>query len=157
MSKLNMGIGKIGDSPIISKGRKWRYMFEIELHDKKAGPFYVKLNIRPSILKKEGTLITTFTDYGDDELKPLYNTLGKGILTLYDGCGIPLEKWILNDLHPQSINFGDLVYTSDPTTEVEITWHYSEVIYENLCSMPPICTTPPVVANQVKIEDIPNC
>lgn len=58
---------------------------------------------------------------------------GRGTLTLYDGCGIPLEQWALNDLWPQAVNFGELDYSSSEEATVELTLRYSSVDYKSLC------------------------
>lgn len=58
---------------------------------------------------------------------------GKGILTLYDGCGTSMEQWTLGHVWPQAINFGDLDYSSSEEATVELTLRYSEVEYEAYC------------------------
>lgn len=54
-------------------------------------------------------------------------------LTVYDGCGKPVEQWILADAWPQSINFGDLAYDSSDPIDIELTLRYSQVQYIPLC------------------------
>lgn len=49
----------------------------------------------------------------------------EAILTLYDGCGEPLEKWIFENAWPQQIDFGDLDMGSSDLTTVDITLRYS--------------------------------
>lgn len=66
-----------------------------------------------------------------------------GILKLWDGCGALLETWILNDLWPKSINFGDLDYASSDMCDIELTLRYSSVIYQSICpsyAIEPCCT-----------------
>jgi hypothetical protein len=58
---------------------------------------------------------------------------GRGTLILYDGCGTPLERWVLNDLWPQAVNFGELDYSTSDEVTVELTLRYSNVDYEMLC------------------------
>lgn len=58
---------------------------------------------------------------------------GTGILTLYDGCGVGLEKWTLTDLWPTSVNFGDLDYSSSDEVTIEVTLRFSTAAYESLC------------------------
>ena len=54
-------------------------------------------------------------------------------LTLWDGCGAPLEVWTLGDAWPQAINFGDLDYASSDTVDIELTLRYSQVSFEHRC------------------------
>jgi hypothetical protein len=56
-----------------------------------------------------------------------------GTLQLYDGCGIPLERWTLNGMWPQSINFGELDYSSSEECTIEVTTRYDTAQYEPLC------------------------
>lgn len=58
---------------------------------------------------------------------------GRGTLTLYDGCGTPLEQWVLNDMWPQAVNFGELDYSSSEEVTIELTLRYSNVDYKSLC------------------------
>lgn len=62
---------------------------------------------------------------------------GIGILTMYDGCGNPLERWTLGDAWPQAINFGELDYSSAEEATIEVTLRYSNVSYVNLCGSQP--------------------
>lgn len=54
-------------------------------------------------------------------------------LTLYDGCGTPLEEWLLASCFPTSVDFGDLEYDSSDEVDITLTLRYSEVAYQNLC------------------------
>ena len=56
-----------------------------------------------------------------------------GTLTLYDGCGTGLEQWTLNGMWPQSINFGELDYSSSEECTIEVTTRYDTAKYEPLC------------------------
>ncbi len=60
------------------------------------------------------------------------------ILTMYDGCGSPLETWSLGSCWPQSINFGDVDYASSEESTIELTLRYSEVKYLATCAPQPI-------------------
>ncbi len=57
----------------------------------------------------------------------------RGQLTLFDGCGQPIERWDFDDLWPQAINFGDLDYTSSDTVDIELTLRYSRFTYTPIC------------------------
>ena len=60
---------------------------------------------------------------------------GKGILTLYDGCGTGIEEWTLWDMWPQAINFGELDYSSSEECNIELTLRYSRVVYSPTCGV----------------------
>jgi len=65
-------------------------------------------------------------------------------LTLWDGCGAPLEIWKIQDAWPQAINFGDLDYSSSDTVDIELTLRYSQVYFQHRCpnyTIPLCCTT----------------
>ena len=68
----------------------------------------------------------------------------KGVLKLYDGCGTTIEQWILEDLWPQAINFGELDYSSSEESNIELTLRYSTVTYKSFCPDKDIsgCCTP---------------
>lgn len=55
------------------------------------------------------------------------------ILELWDGAGSLMETWDLEDALIQSINFGDLSYSSADETELEVSLRYSEVTYTTAC------------------------
>jgi hypothetical protein len=63
------------------------------------------------------------------------NYKGTATLVLYDGCGVPLEQWILDDAWPQNVNFGsqELDYSSSEVATIELTLRYGQVQYMNLC------------------------
>ena len=65
-------------------------------------------------------------------------------LTLWDGCGAPLEVWTLSDAWPQAINFGDLDYSSSDTVDIELTLRYSQVTFQHKCPTQaiPLCCAP---------------
>lgn len=66
-----------------------------------------------------------------DQLSGGYGCDGK--LELYDGCGVALERWYLLGMWPQSINFGELDYTSSDECTIEVTTRYDSARYEPLC------------------------
>lgn len=63
---------------------------------------------------------------------------GRAVLTMFDGCGKPLERWKMNDAWPQAINFGELDYSSSEEATVELTLRYSEVEYIPICPAFPV-------------------
>lgn len=69
---------------------------------------------------------------------------GTGVLMLYDGCGEPVEEWILRDMWPTAMNFGELDYSSSEEVTIELTLRYSQVSYRSLCPnfIPQSCCTP---------------
>lgn len=67
---------------------------------------------------------------------------GIGRLVLWDGCGNPLEGWLLRHVWPQSVNWGDLDMSSSDECTVELTLRYSDVCYQNYCPNQPIVKCP---------------
>ena len=47
-----------------------------------------------------------------------------GILRMFDGGGSVIETWTLSGLWPQTINWGDLDYSSNETQDIEVTMRY---------------------------------
>lgn len=58
---------------------------------------------------------------------------GRGTLTMFGGSGEPLEQFVLDNLWPQSVNFGDLDMADSSECNVELTMRYSNVAYRSLC------------------------
>lgn len=54
-------------------------------------------------------------------------------LVLWDGCGQPLEGWILRHVWPKAVNWGDLSMEDSGECTVELTLRYSEVSYQSFC------------------------
>ncbi len=77
-------------------------------------------------------------------------------LILYTGCGQPMEAWLLNNVWPQAVNFGELDYTSSEEVTIELTLRYDAVKYIGFC--PPIsfnsCCNPctPVASDTATIS-----
>lgn len=68
---------------------------------------------------------------------------GRAVLTLFDGCGNPIEVWTLDDVWPQAINWQELDYSNSEEVNVELTLRYSEVAYQQVCpafTIDPCCT-----------------
>jgi hypothetical protein len=59
---------------------------------------------------------------------------GQVFLTLYDGCGMPLEQWTLDSCYPEMIDFGGLDYGSNDEVTIDLTLRYSEVEYKGLAN-----------------------
>jgi hypothetical protein len=60
-----------------------------------------------------------------------------GTLTMLDGGGLKLESWYLYDCWPQSVNFGDLDYSSNEEATLELTLRYQFAKWENFCGEQP--------------------
>lgn len=54
-------------------------------------------------------------------------------LVLYTGCGQPMEAWLLDNVWPQAVNFGELDYTSSEDVTIELTLRYDSVKYFGFC------------------------
>lgn len=65
-------------------------------------------------------------------------------LYMYDGCGFPMDLWVLDNVWPQAVNFGELDYTSSEEATIELTLRYDKVFYQNFCGTTafPECCTP---------------
>lgn len=76
-------------------------------------------------------------DFTDPVCLPMGGALqdyeGLARITLYDGCGNPLEAWILQHCWPKAINFGELDMGSSDECTIEITLRYSQVSFVNYC------------------------
>ena len=119
-------------------------------------------------------LSVTFYDVADAKMTPLYNWIlsvydfnkaagtsdasgsgdlpqtekagwaGSGIIEMLDGCGTVMERWTLNDVWPQSVNFGDLDYAASDESNIEVTFRFSKASIEGVGSCMPtpegLCT-----------------
>lgn len=111
-------------------------------------------------------MTVTYIDVASADQAPLYNWLASvynftdpvnlqmgsqrrdytatGVLTLLDGCGAQIEQWIMGDMWPKGIDFGELDYASSDEVTIELTLRFSQVQYKPLC--PPFtitsCCTP---------------
>lgn len=84
-----------------------------------------------------------FTDPVNLRMGEKADYAGTALLTMYDGCGKPMEFWLLNDVFPTSANFGDLDMSSSDFCEIELTLRYSQVRYQSACGnvvIKPCCT-----------------
>lgn len=81
--------------------------------------------------------IATIYDFTDPVCLPMNSKPcdyeGTARLILYDGCGEPLEAWILRHVWPQSVNWGDLDMSSSEECTIELTLRFSEVSYQRFC------------------------
>lgn len=86
--------------------------------------------------------IATVYDFtkGEDVLWQASNRreyAGVATLTMFDGCGNPLEAWFLRHAWPQAVNFGELDYSSSEECTIELTLRYSHAEYNNICGLNP--------------------
>jgi len=101
------------------------------------------------------TISTTFIDASAREIQNLYLWIGQNAkledhvkfwqgtsfqdyaataeLILYTGCGEPMEAWLLFNVWPQAVNFGELDYTSSEEATIELTLRYDSVKYFGYC------------------------
>lgn len=61
----------------------------------------------------------------------------KGTLSMLDGGGNTLEYWELFQCWPQSVNFGDLDYSSNEESTLELTLRYQFAKWNNQCGAQP--------------------
>lgn len=62
-----------------------------------------------------------------------YDYAATGILKIWSGCGDLIEIWELIDLWPNSIDFGELDYSSSDVALIDLTLRYSNVRYTPVC------------------------
>ena len=90
--------------------------------------------------------IATIYDFTDPVCLPMNSVPeqyeGVGRLILWDGCGNPLEAWLLRHMWPQSVNWGDLDMSSSEECTVELTLRYSDVSYQSYCPNQPLDKCP---------------
>lgn len=67
---------------------------------------------------------------------------GEGLLRLYDGCGQTVEAWLMQNMWPQSVNFGELDMASSDECTIELTLRYSSLQYRSLCPAQSIVRCP---------------
>ncbi len=67
---------------------------------------------------------------------------GVARLILWDGCGNPLEGWLLSHVWPKAVNWGDLDMASSEECTVELTLRYSSVRYQSYCPDVPLDKCP---------------
>ena len=67
---------------------------------------------------------------------------GVSRIILYDGCGFPLEGWLMKNVWPQSVNFGELDMASSDEVTIELTLRYSQVQYISYCPSQTITKCP---------------
>lgn len=59
-------------------------------------------------------------------------TAERGVLTMYDGCGEPIDEFTYLDAWPTSINFGDLDYSSNEECTIVLSLRYRNFEYKTL-------------------------
>lgn len=136
--------------------RKFRWTLEGTLPGGELKPLFVKVAARPNLNieeieqqngtwipgKAEWEAITITVWEATDEFWKVVTPsvhvdpgeapeekLGTFKLTLYDGCGFPLETWELFKGYIASVNFGDLDFSSCELPTIEFTVKYKEVKY----------------------------
>ena len=103
-------------------------------------------------------ITVTYIDTTDSVMEPLYSWIsavyelvqpavlhqsepkgyfGSAVLQMYDGCGGVLERWLLQNVWPHSINFGDLAYSESEEANIELSLKYSGVVYQGVCGPSP--------------------
>lgn len=58
---------------------------------------------------------------------------GTARLTLYDGCGTPVEAWLLQHCWPQAVNWGTLDMSTSEECDITLTLRYTNVCYVSFC------------------------
>ena len=151
-----MGIGKLKDTSVIFKKKKFRWA--CEAYDKEGNVVlencFVKVAARPNIKIEETEVdflsnktwipgkaawesITITTLDGASKINPNIEKMDFLKLTLLDGCMCPIEYWEINGVIGLDLQFQDLDYSASEPSEVEMTIRYSNVKYTNGIQIPP--------------------
>lgn len=62
---------------------------------------------------------------------------GTGVLTMFDGSGVEMERWELANMWPAAVNFGDLDYSSSDVATLDLTLRFSEAKWTPSCGIQP--------------------
>lgn len=99
-------------------------------------PFYNAYGVNINLTGLFGWIASTYNFLDPCTLEmgsKLGDYQGEALIRLYDGCGQTIEAWLLSNVWPKSINFGELSMESSDTCDVELTLKYSQVQYRLLC------------------------
>lgn len=66
----------------------------------------------------------------DEVMESVKGQLGNAKLTMVDLLGNVREAWTLRAVWPDSVNFGELCYSSSADMDIDITWRFMNVNYE---------------------------
>lgn len=61
----------------------------------------------------------------------------RGILTMYDGCGVAIDEFTYLDPWPTNINFGDLDYSNNEECTIVLSLRYRNFEYRRLSACAP--------------------
>lgn len=86
--------------------------------------------------------ISTLFDEANDLKEPLPEKLCNLKLTMYDGCGVVLETWELEEAWFSAVNFGELDHSSSECCTIELTAKYKKVKYTSVTPLPSFNPTP---------------
>ena len=143
-NQIGMGIGQIGGANVIFSGRKFRWTFAgYNSRGKELFNSFVKLTKRPDpdsrLNKIQFIQHCVMYENSADAQKDIDNTkfamprIEYGTLTLWDGCGMELERWEFDCVEAQITLFEDLMDGADITVEVK----YESVVYVPSVEFPP--------------------
>ncbi len=62
---------------------------------------------------------------------------GIGKLQQLDGCGFPVEAFVMGNMFPTTIDFGENSYSEEDTVDIQLTLRYSNVQYQSFCGPQP--------------------
>lgn len=143
MMDISTPCGYVGPHFVKSAGRPQLDLDETELHFRNAVTWIPGKG-------KWQPLTVTYVDAIHSEMQGLYDWLattynfvndvwlsqgekkdwgGVATLVMFDGCGNPLERWLMKSCFPQSIKWGDLDYADSAECTIELTIRFSEVTY----------------------------
>ncbi len=56
----------------------------------------------------------------------------QGTLELYDGCGTVIEKWVFENMYPETAEFGELDHSDSAVIYVDLSLRYDRAYYEQV-------------------------
>jgi hypothetical protein len=86
------------------------------------------VTISPSV----GSFLSPVISAGSNSLmKATALKIPQASLILFDGCGNKIERWIFENVWPQSVEFGELDMQSSEVVTVDVTLRYDRAYIEN--------------------------
>lgn len=155
-----MGISKLGNSHF-TINRKFRYTAEIiSLNGEKILPqTFLRTFARPDLsVEKDlhesndttyhcrftNRQFITFSLFDELNLETFYQWIQKLFhpkndkinpiklkICLYDGCGVEMDKWLINDPFVHTVNFGELDHSSSDIIHLELIFSYLDLEYQS--------------------------
>jgi hypothetical protein len=149
------------NKPDIVYKRRFRWTFELDTPYGRVSELFAikadrpKLKLDPPVFGFAQVLLepirVTYIDTASEDQKSLWawiatkydfesgnppeqdsESYGTATLTLFDGAGEEIERWMFEDVQLLGADFGDLDYSSTETATITLTLGYTRVRYEGV-------------------------